>query len=35
MNAKYELDRLMRNDTLGCTLLSWMLVGMFASAVLF
>jgi hypothetical protein len=31
MNAKYELDRLMRNDTLGCTLLACMLAGMFAS----
>jgi hypothetical protein len=34
MKAKYELDRLMRNDTLGCTLLACLLVGVFGGALL-
>jgi len=35
MNAIYGLDRLMRNDTVGCTLLAFLLVGVFGGAVLF
>ena len=35
MNAIYELDRLMRNDTVGCTLLASLLVGVFGGAMLF
>ena len=35
MKSKYELDRLMKNDTLGCTLLACVLVGMFTSAMMF
>lgn len=35
MKTMYELDRLMRNDTLGCTLLACLLVGVFGGALLF
>lgn len=35
MNAKYDLTRLMRNDTLGCTLLACLLVGVFGGALVF
>jgi hypothetical protein len=34
MKSNYGLDRLMRNDTLGCTLLACLLVGVFGGALL-
>ena len=32
MKSKYDLDKLMRNDTFGCTLLACLLVGVFGAA---